>query len=146
MTCGHFVKPPKDVPLQVGQTSTFARARGVFYRRLRTFLDIGHLAFLLEHQKLKLVEFGANCRKKESSPATSSSHPVWQTWKTEQEARLEELKAPQDALPPSSLPPGCVEAPDFLELSLIRPLILVPLHFPRGGSYGEGHRGHRRHQ
>ena len=64
VTCGHFVKPPKDVPLQVGQTSTFARARGVFYHRLRTFLDIGHLAFLLEHQKLKWVEFGANCRRR----------------------------------------------------------------------------------
>ena len=66
VTCGHFVKPPKDVPLQVGQTSTFARARGVFYRRLRTFLDVGHLASLLEHQKLKWVEFGANCRRRKN--------------------------------------------------------------------------------
>ena len=55
MTFCHFVKPAKDLPLQLGKTSLFAGARGVFYPWLRHFLDIGHLAFLLEHENLKLA-------------------------------------------------------------------------------------------
>ena len=82
-----------------------------------------------------------------SSPATGSSRPVWKTWREEQEVKLEELKAPLEASPPSSLQPqGIVEAPEFLELCSIRTLVLVRKPFLRGGSYGGGHRGRRRHR
>ena len=60
--------------------------------------------------------------------------------------RLEELKAPLDPFPPSSQPPGIVEAPDLLELCSIGTLVLGIKPFPRGVSCGEGHRGRRRHQ
>ena len=87
-----------------------------------------------------------NLRCCSSSPATGLSHPVWQTWREEREVRLEELKAP-NAFPPSSLQhQGIVEAPEFLELCSIRTLVLVRILFLRGGSYGEGHIGRRRHR